>query len=341
MANYVPNFKDPRIQKRCIGALEFCEQHLAHRKITWISRKEIYKHFGNTSRDLGKYLKDLLLKTEDSYFNMSTGQCKKYSLDRNGFTNLKQSLGIDEVPFGVTDAVSQQLESGAFEYTRLSDREFHSLQFKPKYKKQRILRKFGYRYEFDIKTAAHTLILQYARGLGYNEPTPALDLYIRNKDQIREELAESAGIDSSQTKRILTGILQGASLSPWHTNLIFAQVNYRRDVLEHLRSNTFIKQYQEEVRSIWKHIKNTRGVTERMSGRVKSAIYRELESSVRCCIQKYLKKHKNIHFFEHDGWTCREMPDVNQLLQQVKRQTGFVIELDCTIYEQDESSDVC
>jgi hypothetical protein len=340
MTVYTPNFADPRIRRRCIQTLEFTEQYLMHKKVNWISRKELYQYFGNTSRDLGKYLKDLLLTVEDNYFNMNTGQCKKYSLNKQGFERLKHSLGITEVPAVLTNKVTQELESGVFEYSTQSDRQFHPLQFKPKYKKQRILRKFGYKYEFDIKTAAHTLILQYARTMGYSEPTPALELYIQNKDQIRQDLAQSAGIDSAQTKRILTGILQGASLSPWHTNLIFAEVNYRRDVLEQLRSNTFIKEYQEEVRSIWKYIKRHRGVTERMTGRVKSAIYRELESSVRTCVQKYLNKHKNTHFFEHDGWTCREMPDVNQLTSTVKRTTGFMIELDCTIYEHDESSDV-
>ena len=301
----------------------------------WISRKELYRVFGNTTRDLGKYLKDTLLTVEDHYFNIQTGQCKKYSLRRAGVEQLKQALGIEEIPTTLSAAIETQLESGVFEYTDLSDRQFHPLQFKPKHKKQRILKRYGYKYEFDIRTAAHTLILQYAQLLGYKDLTPTLDNYITHKDEIRENLAEELGVDTSTVKRILTGILQGASLSPWHTNKIFAEVNYRRDVLERARNNQFIKNYTLEVRSLWKYIKKHRGVTERMSGRVKSAIYRELESSVRTSIQKYLNKHKNTHFFEHDGWTCREMPDVMELIATVRRTSGFAIELDCTIYEQD------
>lgn len=335
MNQYTPNFEDPRIRRRCTQALEFCEQYLQEKRVNWISRNELYKHFGNTSRHLGKYLKDTLLTVEDHYFNIQTGQCKKYTLRSAGVEELKQHLGIKEIPTSLTAEVEQQLESGAFAYTTLSDRQFHPLQFKPKHKKQRILKKYGYKYEFDIRTAAHTLILQYARQLGHTTPTPTLDHYILHKKTIREELSQELGVDTATVKRILTGILQGASLSPWHTNKIFAEVNYRRDVLERARLNGFINNYTSEVRSLWRYIKQQRGVTERMSGRVKSAIYRELESSVRTSIQKYLNKHKNTHFFEHDGWTCREMPDVAELIATVRRTTGFNIELDCTIYEQD------
>jgi len=85
---------------------------------------------------------------------------------------------------------------------------------------------------------------------------------------------------------------------------------------------------------MWKTIKTQRGITERMTGRKKAEIYRELESLVGKCIQRYLKQTKNTYFFEHDGWSCREMIDPMRLRDQVRQQTGFVIELDCTIYEE-------
>jgi hypothetical protein len=290
---------------------------------------------GNTSRDLGQYLKHTLLHTEDSYYNFLTGQCKKYSLRPQGVQELKQALGITELPTTLPSAIEQELESGAFEYAELSQRQFHPLQFKPKHKKQRILNRYGYRYEFDIRTAAHTLILQYAQQLGYQQPTPTLNEYITAKEHIRKTLSEALGIDTATVKTMLTGILQGAVLSPWHTNTLFQELNYRRDVVERARNNQFIQDYTSEVRSIWKYIKLQKNITQRMNGKVKSGIYRELECTVRTCIQKYLNKHKNIHFFEHDGWTCREMPDVAQLIRTVRRTTGFKIELDCTIYEQE------
>jgi hypothetical protein len=231
----------------------------------------------------------------------------------------------------------QELESGNFVYESKSDRQFHPLQFKPKYKKRRILGRFGYRYEFDIQTAAHSLLLQYAQQQGFSTATPALSAYISDRTELRNTLSTELNISKDLVKRILTGILQGATLSPWHTNKIFADLNYNRQLLELIRNNVWIQQYQTDVRNMWKHIKKTDNISERMTGRVKSKLYRLLESSVRKVIEKYLKKHKNQYFFEHDGWTSKEMPDVSELINEVKRQTGFVIELDATIYEHVES----
>jgi hypothetical protein len=302
-----------------------------------LSRNEIYKHFGNTSRQPGAYLKQLLLLETDGYYNHITGQCKKYSLRKQNLQELKNLVGYKENTT-VSSLTLQELESGQFEYEHKSNRQFHPLQFKPKRKKRTILSRHGYRYEFDIRAAAHTLLLQHARHLGHTQPTPALDEYLNNRDQFRSYLAHELNTSQKTAKAILTGILQGAVISSWYTSTIFEQLDYNRDRVEHLRSLEFVQQYQTECREIWRTIKVARGITTRMNGKKKAEIYRELENQVGKTIQKYLNKTNNTYFFEHDGWSCREMIDPMRLCDEVRRQTGFVIELDCTIWEDTDST---
>lgn len=330
---YTPNWQHAKIRARCIKVITFCDDFLSKNKTFWLSRKQIYTHFGNTSRQPGSYLKHLLLQEADSYYNMVTGQCKRYSLNKQNLEELKRRINYCE-DTTVNTVIEQELATADFEYTHASNRQFHPLQFKPKHKKRRILGKYGYRYEFDIQAAAHTLILQHARHLGHNKPTPTLDAYIQDRTTYRQQLAQDLGISPNTVKTILTGILQGAVISRWHTNSIYLALDYNTVLLEQLRDHKFIKNYQQETREIWRTIKIQRGITQRMTGTIKSGVYRELENQVGKTVQRYLKRTHNAYFFEHDGWSCREMIDPIQLRDQVRQQTGFVIELDCTIYEE-------
>lgn len=330
---YTPNWQHAKIRARCTKVIDFCDDFLTKRKTFWLSRNEIYKHFGNTARQPGAYLKQMLLVEVDGYWNHLTGQCKKYNLNTQNLQELKLLIGYRE-DYTATPNIEQQLETADFEYTHSSNRQFHPLQFKPKHKKQRILGRHGFRYEFDIQAAAHTLLLQHARQLGHSTPTPTLDAYIENRTQFRNYLAHELGITPKTVKTILTGILQGAVISRWYTNSIFQALDHNTHLLEQLRNNRFIQNYQQECREMWRTIKVQRGISERMTGKKKSEIYRELENQVGKTIQRYLKKTRNAYFFEHDGWSCREMIDPMRLRDEVRQQTGFVIELDCTIYEE-------
>ena len=330
---YTPNWQHARIQQRCKRVIDFCDDYLTKNKTFWLSRNEIYKHFGNTSRQPGEYLKHMLLCEADGYYNHLTGQCKKYTLRKHNLQELKQLINYKE-NYTVDKEVEQQLVSAEFEYTHSSNRQFHPLQFKPKHKKRRILGRHGYRYEFDIVAAAHTLLTQHARQLGHTESMSTLDAYVQDRTTHRTLLAQHLGVTPRVVKTILTGILQGAVISRWHSNSVFQALDYNSVQLELLKQDPFVLAYQEECRSMWRTIKTQRGITQRMNGRIKSEIYRELERCVGKTIQKYLNKTRNAYFFEHDGWSCREMIDPVRLRDQVRQQTGYVIELDCTIYEE-------
>lgn len=335
---YTPNFNDPRIKQRCTKILTFVEQFVKDTP-HWLSTREIQKHTGSLSRPLGKYLKEQLLICTDPYFNIQTGQCKKYIRNNDGIKFLKEQLGILEVKPIITEQLQQELDTGEFEYTEKSNRIHHSLQRLPKRIKLPILRNNNYRHEYDIQCSVHRLILQHARSLGLSSLTPAMDEYIIDRTAIRQRLANECGISQEQVKQVLTAMIQGGTLSSFHENRIFAGLNYNKTSLSNLQVNPYILQFKEECREIWKTIKPTLNVgTRRLNGRDKSELYRVLEESVRVVIQRYLKKDKNKYFFEHDGWSCQRAVDIDQLINEVRRQTGFVIELDWTIHEYVDST---
>lgn len=337
---YEPKFTDPRVQRTCLRALEFVEQFVQSQS-RWLSQRQIQRHFGNLSRPLGRYLKTQLLICTDPYYNIQTGQCMKYCKNSQGVDQLRIDLGIEhnDTVVKLTDEQAQELRTGDFDYKEQAHREYHPLQNLPKRIKRPLLASRGYRHEYDIQCCAQTLLVQYARSLGFTRATPALDRYISDRASVRTELAETLGLTESVIKKILVAILNGASISTWHECLIFAYVDYNKLMLHQLSVDPYIQQYQKEVRGLWGEIRKHQGLVkgERFTAKMKSEVYRGLEQEVREVVKKSLRRSKNRAFIEHDGWSCERAVDIERLCWEVKTQTGFVIALDWTIHEYIDS----
>ena len=332
---YTPNFNDPRIQRRIEQSLDWTNTYLSQNKQHWLSQREIQRQFGSQSRPLGLYLRNMLLICVNPYYsNLTASVCKTYKLNIEGYHTLCKAIGYEPKYTPTTD-IEQALNTGDFEYESKGHRDYHPIQNLPKRIKRPLLASKGYRHEYDIECCAQTLLLQHARQLGLKKATPALDLYIADRESIRSELKARTGLDSKTVKQIFTALLNGSSLSCWYTNSIFAYVNYNREMIKHLKEDDFIQKYQQDVRAMWNQIRKNQGLRykERFNAKLKSGLYRQLEESVRVVIQRYLKKTKNRAFVEHDGWSCQTAVDTERLIYEVKQQTGFVIKLDWTIHE--------
>lgn len=332
---YTPNFKDPRVIKRCQQAIDWCNTNLSENKRHWLSQRLIQRQFGSQSRDLGKYLRQALLICVNPYYsNLNESICKTYRLNLDGYHRLCNAIDY-AAKFQPSVELIESLDTGLFEYKNIGHREYHPLQNLPKRIKRPLLTSKGYRHEYDIQCCAQTLLLQQARRLGFKQTTPALDRYISDRTSVRSELESRTGLDSKTIKQILTALLNGSNLSCWYTNSIFAYVNYNRKMIEVLREDPYIQQYLTDLRGMWKEIRKHQSMRykERFNAKMKSDLYRFLEESVRVVIKRYLKKNKNKSFVEHDGWSCQTAVDIDRLIFEVKKQTGFVIKLDWTIHE--------
>lgn len=331
---YQPNLQDPRILKRVLSSLDWVSTYLQPHKDNWLSAREIQRQLGSQSRPLGVWLRNTLLVCVNPYYNTEQGICKTYRLNVDGYSQLCNSVGYT-AKYTPTPEITKELILGVFEYTAKSHREYHPLQNLPKRVKRPLLAQHGYRYEYDIQCCAQTLLLQHARKLGFKKSTPALDQYIQDRTLVRQQLSKRSELDTATIKKILTAILNGGSISTWYENLIFSYVDYNTIMIEYLKQDDYIVQYQKDVRAMWSYIRSHRGLEkgERFNAKMKSELYRELEGSVRTVVRTYLRRTGNKAFVEHDGWTCDKAVDISRLCYEVKRQTGFVIELDWTIFE--------
>ena len=333
-----PNLNDPRVIKRLQNSLDWVSNYLKPNKDQWLSTREIQRQFGSLSRPLGIWIRDQLLICTNTHYSTASGQCKQYRLNQDGYLKICHDMNYEPV-VQISIKNQEELDTGQFEYTEKGHREYHPLQNLPKRLKKPLLTSKGYRHEYDIQCCAQTLILQHARRLGFVKATPALDRYIANRSQLRDQLSQELELDTAIIKKILTAILNGGSISIWHENMIFSYVGYNKLMIHQLRVNQYIQQYQREVRDMWKHIRGTLDLNkgQRFNAKMKSEIYRFLEESVRVVIKRYLKKTNNVAFIEHDGWSSTKPVDIDQLTFEVSKQTGFVIELDWTIHEYIEA----
>jgi hypothetical protein len=338
---YTPNFNDPRIQARVERALEFMEQFMRAGKQVPVSQSQINKYFGHSGRALSKWLKANLLECVDDYYNMMTGQCKRYRRNVEGYQRIKELMGIKQVEICLTPKEQEQLTTGDVEYVKRGNRSYHRIQCLPKIIRRNLINRYKMPYEYDIEVCALTLLLQYSRHLGLSKPTPLLDQIVLDRSQVRQQLSQQLALSTDKIKSIMAKILNGGRVSTWHTSKIFEEVDYNPLMIQAIKQNPMIQQYQQEVRDVWSAIRPSLQLSpgERIDKK-KTSVYNQLEEQVTDQIKKYLKKHKIKSFFVHDGWSCDKVVDVSELVRYVRTTTGFDIKLEWTIY-RDDMSDLC
>jgi hypothetical protein len=342
---YQPNFNDSRIKDTATRALNFVELYTKSNRVDWISYKELFKHFGNTNRPLGRWLKETLLVTRDPAWNSAQGQCKKYSANPQGIQLVKEKLGLVDFTPSISKELEQQIITGDFLYEEKSDRLYNPVQYIPKRHRNKILANHGYRYHYDIEAAAPTMLLQRAQKLNPTLALPNLEYYSKNRSEIRNKIARECEITATDVKQVISSILQGGVLSTWKENKTFMELNYNRDAIIRLNNNPTVIGLKDDIREMWKNLrgefpvryltdKNGKKRKSKITPKEKSGYYRHLEKEVGDVIRKMLKKHKVTYLWIHDGWCCDKVIDPALLVSQVRRLTGLVVELDWAIYEE-------
>jgi hypothetical protein len=330
--NYNPNINDPRVRARITQAIEWIEQFVSN-KPNFLSTRHIDKHFGQGQLALSKWLRSKLLLEVDPHYNHLTGKCKKYRRNYDGWAEVKQLLnGFNSIRV-LPPEQQVQLDTAQFEYTEKSNRYFNPLQNLPKQIKRTTFKQSGFNYNYDIICAAPRLLLQYARRCGMTKATPTLDAYINDAAVLRTQIANATGLTPKEVKFVVNAILQGAPITHRYNSSILAHLNNRHLLINNLQTNTDMIKLRTEISSLWKSIKLHRDIKERLSPKVKSSIYRELEQEVLKSIERYLKKNNNHYFKEHDGWMCKMIIDDTELRSYVRSMTGYSIEITCEIFE--------
>lgn len=302
---------------------------------------------------MGRYLRNTLLICVNPYYsNLNKSVCKTYRLNLDGYYRLCQATG-HEPGFALNPQQQQQLESGVFEYNDTSDRSFNSIQFIPKEKRRSILENQGYRFHYDIEAAAPTLLLQRCQQLqlhhlihtkGYRPKTlMALEYYINNRSQVRQQIANECQTNDKVIKEVITLALLGAVLSSNRHSSIFKEIGNDYALMTRLQNSKSLRGIIKDISEMWKILrellpvryltdKNGKQRRRALRGSDKSGLYRSLEKQVGDVIRRSLRGTRCLWI--HDGWSCDKVCDEVELISEVRRQTGFVIKLDREQFDQ-------
>jgi hypothetical protein len=348
---YLPNFNDPRIQKRIKKALGFACGVMSETKPQQWSTRYIDKYFGVSSHDLSKYLRKTLLIVYSDRWNKDTGECKSYLLNPLGVNFLKESLKLGNTQiYPIVSQVGseshqEELVTGKFEYYDKSNRLWHPLQrYRRDYKKS-ILSLHGYQHQYDISSCAVQLIHQHAQHLGMDEYLFAIRKYINDKEEIRKSLANECEITPKQIKELINALLAGASISLNKETDIYKMLNGDVALIEFLKQHEFLSQLRSDMKICWNNIKETiprrRNIsTNRLlpvSCKQKWIVYFELERQVLNSVKEYLDMNSVRYFLEHDGWSCDREINQNELCEFIKNRTGFDLKLEYEFVKSDRS----
>jgi len=358
---YAPNFRDPRVQRRIRRAIGFASGVMSTTKSQSWSTRYIDRWFGVQSNPLSKYLRQQLLIETNSHWSKDTGKCKEYILNQTGVEFLCDSIEISQNEtttqlYPIVLQVAQQeyqqeLVTGSFEYNDQSSRLWHPLQnFKRQYKRD-VLEQNGYQYHYDIECCAMTLIHQYAQQIPeviHNakwQQGPmdlylfALRDYLRDRQSIRQQIAQAADIDPETVKRMINALLAGAKLSANPTTEIYQMLGGDRARIKFLQQHEYLTQLRADIKTCWDYIKPTlprrskqdKNKRERMipiSSRQKWGVYFDLERQVLNQVREFLCERNIRHFLEHDGWSCECEIDQQELQQTIFENTGFQVQFD-------------
>ena len=347
---YTPNFKDPRVRKRIESATAWARACVSTTKPHQWGTRYLDKMLGHQTNNLGKYIRNTILIESNQYyqfvFNDSkvtrNGERKNYNkqyvLNEVGISQLESAIGVSRIPTRVrihTWAKSKwdsELSTGTFRYEAKADRLWHPLQRVATDERTALFEQYGYRHDYDIETAAPTLLFQRACGLNHKlkHKTPYLQEYLLNKTQYREHVSQNLDVDPKTAKHIINGLFAGATLRAYKS--IHELVDYDWAKLAWIKQDTQTINLRKDIKKMWDAIKPELATVDPLSGklnrlnaRIKWREYFRLESLVMDVVRKYLTRTGNRFFSEHDGWRCHYTVNLQELEQVVRTKTGYVI----------------
>lgn len=360
---YQPNIKDARVIERIKHAYVFTKIISNHRTNALeynLSQTLIDKHFGQSQTNLSKWLRKNLLVCTNHGYSIEAKVTKKYRINETGSAIIRHVLKNKELPVTQLDYKTEnsnptnikfddkiikevvkrdfanELQTGDFVYTDKSGRLWHPIQNIKRDEKKKLLAESGYNYQYDIEACAPTLILQYAQQLGMDEYLFAINKYLKDKKQIRTELAELIDMPERTAKVVINALFCGARLGASQDFALFHELACDEARVIAVKEDEYITELRSDIKKCWDEIKTTlprRSVTDKngrnrllaVSSRQKWGVYFDLERQVLNAIRVYLKKTNNKFFTEHDGWACEKQVDLIDLQRYIKDATGFSV----------------
>ena len=237
----------------------------------------------------------------------------------------------------------EELATLTFNYDDKSGRLWHPIQSIRREYKKHILAEAGLKYQYDIECCAPTLILQHAQKCGMDEYLFAINQYLKNKTELRQQLAELADIPETTAKIIINALFCGARLGNNPEFALSRLLGNDQSRIMALQQSDFINQLKADIKQCWTAIEPTMTLIYKtnadtgkmrkvpLSSKHKWNRYFDLERSVLDSVIKYMSITDNKMFAEHDGWTSMSEIDVDALTDYVREHTGYAIRLSVSV----------
>jgi hypothetical protein len=237
---------------------------------------------------------------------------------------------------------ARELRDADFQYVDKSNRLWHPIQNLRSQYRTALLNANEYQHHYDIDTAAPKLLYEFSMMHGNDLWPPALRDYIKNKNVIRQHIADDVGISLKDTKVIINALFCGAKLACNPQSSLFQQLKCDKNKMIKLRNNRFICELRCDIKEMWNTLGDPKlGLMTRRrhrGGRLmpltstdKWSLYFRLERQVMDAVSDYIKitnfwyDRKNHSFFIHDGWACKLSIDINACEDFVRSKTGLSI----------------
>lgn len=361
---YNPNFNDPRVQRRVHKAIGFSCALASADKPRQLAQVFIDKHFGSSNHLLSKFLRTKLLTCTDDTYDMNKKRCKEYVLNSIGLRDLLDLIDKKNgnnnthiiypsiaqvndiaIEWGKTQ-YKTQLDTLNFEYQEKSHRLYNDIQNIRSEARAALLAESGLCYDYDIETAAPTLLYQHSHKTpsATGEVCDVIEYYINNKLHVRNKLSVESGLPVENIKGILNAHFSGGFLTTYGRSQVFRMCNNDSAVVKFLQQHPFIIGLKADIKTMWEPIKadtkadyywtSTNKWRKRpFNPRTKWNIYFGLERMVLNEVMHYTKEIGAKTFLEHDGFRTDKKIDTDDLSLYVAEGTGYNLTFKEKIHE--------
>jgi hypothetical protein len=361
---YTPNFNDPRVIRRIKKSIGFTSALTSADKPRQLAKTFIDKHFGCQRNPLSVFLRSQLLVCTDDTYDMNKKRCKEYVTNTTGLLNLLDSLDkkngnnnthiiypsvVDLCDIAVNWGKTQyktQLDSLNFEYEEKSHRLYNDIQSMRSEARAQLLAEKGLRYDYDIDTAAPTLLYQHSfqTPSATGEVCDVIEYYIDNKEHVRNKLSGESSLPVENIKGILNAHFSGGFLTTYGRSQVFRMCNNDPAVVKFLQQHPFIIGLKADIKKMWEPIKadtkpeyywtSTNKWRKRpFDPRAKWNIYFKLERMVLDQVIQYCREIQCNSFLEHDGFRTDKKIDTNDLSLYVQAGIGYNLTFKEKIHE--------
>ena len=321
---YKPNLTDPRVQKRLVNVLAWCDLHLSPTSPEPIHHDTLNKIFGPSGRDISIWLRANLLIQHGVY--IPGKKSFSYLLNEEGASKLRAVCTQHMVITSAPDPVEAypELATLTFTYELKSDRYWHPLQNIKRDKKDDFWRPH-LPFNYDIDAAAPTILLQMAKKLGLHKLLGAgIDDYLANKAAFRQHVVDLTGCSLNDAKRLINSLFNGAKLARNDYCSAFRVLDCNLTAMGRLMADQKIRSLRASIKQMWRAI----GQKFEVGGsKAKWGVYFAAERRVLEVIRGELDSAGIRYFTEHDGFRTAEKVELAKLQEAIKEKTGFEIKL--------------